>query len=247
MNAQTLTTLSDQFPVIGNNQLVNNLADGEALEFSDLTKVTVPTGGGLSWTVTHIEGETTTKTLTGLILDQALMRNLYERSFEETGGLEPALCTSLDSITGMLNPEALGDGGEFPARIATIGRPSGDCRTCPLARYGTRTKSDGQPGRGQLCRQTRKLLFLPTGSTMPLMVNIPPTGLKAAKQYLVGLQSVGLEYWQAVTLLELKKDTNRDGIKFSRVQFRFAGALPPDVSSSIAQYRNSLKAMLQVA
>ena len=212
-----------------------------------MSKVTVPTGGALSWTLETIEGETTAKTLTGLILDQALVRNLYERSFDETGGQESALCSSLDSLSGHLNPKALGEGGEFPARIAAIGRPTGQCSTCPLAHFGTKLKADGQPGRGQLCRQTRLLLFLQPGKSMPLVVRIPPTGLKAAKQYLVGLQAVGLEYWHVVTELELKKDTNADGIKFSRVQFKFVGALPRKTIEGIAQYRENLKAMLKAA
>lgn len=237
---------NEQFPVVS-GQPINNLAEGEALNFSDLSKVTVPAGGALSWALETIEGETTTKTLTGLILDQALIRNLYERSFEETGGQEPALCSSLDSISGRLNSEALSEGGELPARIAVVGRPAGDCRACPLAQYGTKPKADGQNGRGQMCRQTRLLLFLQPGSTMPVLVSIPPSGLKAAKKYLVGLQSIGLEYWQAVTILELKRDTNADGIKFSRVQFRLAGALSPELFEGIARYRENLKGMLKAA
>ena len=247
MSTQNLTKLGDQFPVAASPELVNNLADGEALTFADLSKVTVPTGGALSWTLETIDGETTTKTLTGLILDQALVRNLYERSFEESGGQDPALCSSLNSKAGHLNPEALAEGGELPARIAAIGRPSGECDACPLARYGTKPKKDGQPGRGQMCRQTRLLLFLQPGNSMPLVVSVPPSGLKAAKQYLVGLQNVGLEYWQVVTELELKKDSNRDGIKFSRVQFKFAGTLPQETITGIARYRESLKAMLKAA
>lgn len=245
--SQELITIADQYPVIGTGGIINNLASGETLGFADLTKVTVPAGGGLSWAMEGIEGETTAKSLAGIILDQALVRSLYERSFEETGGQEPALCFSPDSITGVINREALSDGGEFPARIAAVGRPTGNCATCPLAQYGTKPRADGQPGRGQMCRQTRLLLFLLPGGTMPLLVSIPPTGLKAAKKYLVGLQSIGLEYWQAVTALELVADKNAEGIKFSRPVFRFVGAIPEANFEGIARYRENLKALLKVA
>lgn len=177
------------FPALNGQGLVNNLTAGESLSFQDLTKVTIPTGGLKMWTVDTAEGQTTRQAMNGIILVQSLCRFLYAKPFEETGGTEPPLCFSTDSLNGVYIP----GNGELPEHLAKVGVPSGKCLSCPFAKYGTRTKGNGN-GRGQACQQKRLLLMLTQDSRMPQVVSIPPSGLKAAKKYLVDLQALGLEY-----------------------------------------------------
>jgi hypothetical protein len=239
----TSTEFTSHFPALTNPETINNLAEGEKLSLADLTKVTVPTGGGLAWIVEKLNGQESIKELTGIILSQALPRALYATTFEESGGLEPAVCLSNDSITGHLNPEVLPN-GEFPEKFSKIGHPTGICEKCPFAQWGTKLKGDGSLGRGRMCQQRRILLFLTPGTSMPLLVSIPPSGLKNAKHYLVELQSVGLNHWQIVTNIGLIPDKNADGIKFSRPIFSPVELIPKENWDHITTYLENLKAQL---
>lgn len=237
------TEFSSYFPMLTNPETINNLAEGEKLTFADLTKVTVPTGGGLNWTVEKLNGQESTKEITGIILSQVLTRALYASTFEESGGQEPAVCLSNDSIEGHLNSDALPH-GEFPERLVKIGHPTGNCETCPFAQWGTKLKADGNFGRGQMCQQRRVLLFLTPGTNMPLLVSIPAGGLKNIKRYLVGLQAVGLKHWQIITNIGLASDKNTDGIKFLRPVFSPVELIPKENWERITTYIDTLKAQL---
>ena len=98
------------FPALNGQGLVNNLTEGESLSLQDLTKVTIPTGGLKVWAVDTAEGQTTLDAMTGIVVVQALCRFLYAKPFEETGGSEPPVCFSTDSLHGSFSPGT----GELP-------------------------------------------------------------------------------------------------------------------------------------
>lgn len=239
VNQNTLSLKN--FPALNNNVLVNNLTAGESLNFQDLNKVTVPTGGLKVWAVDTAEGQATVEKMIGIVLVQTLSRFLYAKPFEETGGLEPPLCFSTDSLTAHFNNVA-----EIPAHLSKIGMPTGECPTCPFAQYGTRFKSNGNPSRGQACQQKRLLLMLTEGSQMPQVISIPPSGLKAAKKYLIDLQALGLEYWQVLTEIRLIDAKNLDGITYARPQFRMVESLPQSLLKPVQSYRTELEQQLPV-
>ena len=234
--------MKTQYPALKNGTgTPNNLAKGETISFPDLTKVTVPTGGLTSWNVESAEGQKSVKTLKGIIVAQALTRALYASSYEDSGGEEPALCFSADSITGNINanPEI-----KVPEKLKDIGMPSGECDNCPFSKFGTKPKRDGF-GRGQACQQRRLLMLLTAESCIPLLVSIPAGGLRNAKKYLVDLQAMGLEYWQTETSIELVQDKNRDGIKFSRPVFKMNEKLPLDACKQVKRYLESFNSQIK--
>ncbi len=203
---------------------------------------TIPTGGLKVWAVDTAEGQATVEKMTGIVLVQALCRFLYAKPFEETGGQEAPMCFSTDSLNGVFNPSL----GQLPEHLAKIGMPSGQCLFCPFSQYGTRSKGNGNNGRGQACQQKRLLLMLTEGSQMPQVVSIPPSGLKAAKKYLVDLQALGLEYWQVLTEITLTDAKNMDGITYARPKFRLVEQLPQSLLKPVKNYRVELEQQLPV-
>lgn len=185
---------------------------------SDLTRVKVPSGGGTTWEIPTLDGIDESKELIGVIVHTAVQRVYWQQSFEETGGGTPPDCMSFDAVTGN-------------------GTPGGLCGLCPLAQFGS-------DGRAQAC-QMRHLIFLvrPGKSLLPIVINVPPSSLKAARQYLLGLSGEGQIYTAVETSLTLEKTKNRDGIAYAEIKFRRVG--PVEDSEAIERYARDLEPSLR--
>lgn len=168
--------------------IADNLAGQEVGEF-DLPRVTIPAGGGTRWEVgSPLTGTESLESLEGIIVYQRLVR-AYWPSDDVSG--EPPQCSSRDAIVG-------------------VGDPGGDCKTCPYAQFG----SDGR--RGQACKQQTMWFVLRPDSFLPVVLGLPPTSLKAAKQYALALAGAGIALSGVVTSIALEADRNPDGQKYSR-------------------------------
>jgi hypothetical protein len=178
--------------------LLENLG-GEKIRATDLTKIAIPAGGGKTWTVETIDGEKELKDLDGIIVYTQLTRAYWSVPYEDSGGGSPPDCVSYDGLTG-------------------YGDPGGACMECPLAEWGS-----GKSERSQACQQRRPIFLVRPDEALPYVISIPPTSIKAAKQYLLKLASNGLMHYDRVTRLTLVPDKNADGIKFSKVHFSVAG------------------------
>ena len=199
----------DEFAIISGEEdlsavLEENLGGGGIEQF-DLDRVTVPTGGGLAFTVPSLEGDKPAEAIEGVILGIRDGRSYWERSFDETGGGDPPDCVSDDMKTGK-------------------GTPGGSCDECPLSQWG----SDPMSKRGQACKQQRLLLVARKTDFLPLIVQLPPTSLKACRQFLVRMSGRGVSRFGAVVSIGLEKDKNADGTVMSKATFKLAGMLSPE-------------------
>ncbi len=68
-------------------------------------------------------------------------------------------------------------------------------------------------GRGQACKQIKQLFLLRGSLLLPEVVTLPPTSLKAAKQYLLKLTSQGVPYYAVVTRIDVKYWVEKKGVK----------------------------------
>lgn len=188
----------------------------------DLDRIRIPTGGGLAWTIPSLEGELVEKELEGVIVAVKTARAYWESSFDESGGGTPPDCSSDDGIIG-------------------VGSPGGECNSCPLAQFGSQ---EGR--RGQACKQIL-LLFMVLKSTsdmLPKVVVLPPTSLKAMRQFLLRLASRGLASYTVLIALGLEKDKNSDGIVYSKVKPTFRTKLSPQEAGTMQSYVSAIAPLL---
>ena len=125
----------------------------------DLDRITVPLGGGVTWTVPTLEGEDTAKSLEGIIVHWTSPR-AYWATGMEVGGNTPPDCSS--------------PGGEIG-----YGDPGGDCYTCPLNQWGS---ADG--GSGKACKEKRMLFLLRATDLLPIVIQAPSTSIQPVKPYI---------------------------------------------------------------
>lgn len=212
-----------QFMVLANAQnaieaLKSNL-EGETLSPMDLDRVTVPAGGGVSWCIPTLDGDENTQEIVGVIVGVQNCRAYWAGDF--SGGGDPPDCVSEDNVTG-------------------VGDPGGLCKNCPMAEFGSDSR-----GKGQACKQIKRLFVLRPKSMLPLVVTLPPTSIRPATKYLLRLAGAGLKYQAAVTRITLEKTKNSEGISYSTAVFALAGNLDPGQAQAMDDYAKGMGPLLR--
>jgi hypothetical protein len=184
-----------------------NIAGGTVSEF-DLPRIKVMSGAAL-WLIPSLEGDETTPKIEGVIVFSRDARVYY--ASKDAGNVPPD-CSSADGITGQ-------------------GKPGGDCRVCPLAKW-----ESAQEGAGQACKQVKQLFFLRGDSMFPEVVSLPPTSVKAARQFLVKLTTQGIPYYGALVAIELEKAQNAAGKPYGRAIMKFLRRLTPDEQQRAVEF-----------
>jgi hypothetical protein len=131
-------------------------------------------------------------------------------------GNAPPDCSSVDGITGVARPGI---------------NAGGACAQCPLARW-----ESAQDGAGQACKQVKQLFFLRGDSMFPEVVSLPPTSVKAARQFLVKLTTQGIPYYGALVAIELEKAQNAAGKPYGRAIMKFLRRLTPDEQQRAVEF-----------
>lgn len=185
--------------------LRENIGPG-GIDATDLDRVGMPAGGGLQWMVPTLDGEKPSDSIEGVIISWRLIRLYWAKSIDQGGAGNPPDCISHDAMVG-------------------IGKPGGDCSACPFAQFGSAAGKNDKPGRGQACKMVRQLFIMRQGDILPLVVNLPPSSLKAIKKYFLRLTMNGKRFHDVVTRLTLDRTKNNDGIAYSLVNPSLAGEL----------------------
>lgn len=177
-----------------------NCGHGEITEF-DLPRVKVASGTAL-WLVNELEGEATVPVVECVVVFHRDTRSYF--SSKDIGSTPPD-CASRDGVIG-------------------IGKPGGECARCPLAQYDS--APDG--GAGQACKQGKQLFILRGSSMLPEVLSIPPTSLKAVRQFFLKLVTQGIQYHHCILRIELEKAQNPQGKVYGRAVMKFVRRLSPD-------------------
>lgn len=207
-------------------EVIQENLGGSTLSPFDLTRVKIPAGGGVTWEIPGVEEVESTRDLEGVIVYWSQPRVFWKDVY--SGAHQPPDCFSPNGEHG-------------------IGDPGIECAMCSFAQFGTAVRQDGSQGRGQACKQIRLLYILREEGVLPVVLSCPPTSLKALKQYFLGLASRGIPYYLAATNLRLVKESNADGIAYSRVEPKLVGRLGGDDAAFVKDYVSRLRPMLEQA
>jgi hypothetical protein len=186
----------------------------------ELARVKVPSGGGTVWMVPTLDGEVPTREIEGVIVSWRQARIYWKTSMDEGGGGRPPDCTSKDGFVG-------------------IGDPGGRCDACPYAQFGSASK-----GHGQACKQVRQLLLVMPDETLPHLITVPPTSLRALSNYMLALAGRQVQYWGITTHITLEKTQNEDKIAYSKMVFRPGRRLTVTELAVLAPYHRRMQEVL---
>lgn len=218
---------------------VEQLVDQDVGEF-DLTRIRIPSGGGTTWEIPGARGATSTRELQGVVLFAKASRAYWPGAYE--GNNDPPVCASRDGRTASARPVETTDPEtkevtEAMPRIPAETDPSGRyiCDTCHFAEFGS------GDGRRQACKQMRQIFLLLPDRLLPAVLTLPPTSLKAAKVYFLGLVDLGLLQHGVITRATLHKQKNEGTPEFSVVEFQAGDELPPELAARALAYSEAAR------
>lgn len=169
--------------------------------------VKIPSGGGLAFELSGDDPDTpeTVQSLTGIILYHHAANSYWPGEFD--GGNNVPTCSSADGKQGLdINT------GEVR-----------DCSTCPFNQFGSSGK-----GNGKACKNSQRIYLLRSGEVLPVLIFLPPTSLRAFKDYVAKRLVVkGKRTSSVLTTIKLKREKSADGITYSSCVFSKAGDLTP--------------------
>lgn len=214
-----------EFPVFDPDQRADAMEAistnlGSGIKITDLTKVTVPLGGGLAFNVMTPEGPTSEQTLTGIILLALEGKALFLKSLEEAPNSPPA-CYSNDGITGFGDPFEMGEVSER------------QCATCPKNQFGSATRGSGK---GKACKDTRPIYLLEQGSVLPTIVQVPPTSLKHLQKYMGTLCKGGIPYFGVIVEIGLAQEQTPPPMH-SVLTFKSVSMIPKEQRGAVKEFR----------
>ncbi|HZT29221.1 MAG TPA: hypothetical protein VFA33_05025 [Bryobacteraceae bacterium] len=184
-----------------------NCRDGTITEF-DLPRIKV-TPGMAQWLISDVvEGDKTEPAIECVVLYDRKSRTYYQ---SKDAGKVPPDCSSRDGKTGQ-------------------GTPGGECAKCPLAKWGS-------AGEAQACKESRQLLIAHGSSRLPEVLSIPPTSLKAVRQFFVRLVTQGIQYHHCILRFELEKAQNPQGKVYGKAAVKFVRKLSPEEIASAEEMR----------
>jgi hypothetical protein len=192
--------------------ITENLA-GESLTQADLERIKFPTGGMTVFSRVNLQGEEyNPKTIEGIVIGQRLVRAYWESEFNGEG--VPPDCFSEDRICSM--------NGAI-------------CSECPYSQWKSALKN-GQPAAGQACKMITQLFMLEEDNPLPIYINIPPTSIKIARKYFLGLAVQKHRIYDVVTSLSLLKTKSKGGIDYALLKAASVGVVEKQYATQIESF-----------
>ena len=211
--------VKEEFNILPIEQ-INNLSELEGVEIV-MPQIKIPTGGStvFEYITDDPENPEVLKEITGVIIKHRFQNVYFKDKYD--GTIKMPDCFSNDSKTG-------------------YGNPGGDCKRCPLNRYGS-----GDGGTGKACKNTVKLFVLRNGEMLPIEIIIPPSSLKEYSNYVSRLLMKGNVASQVITKISLAKETNKSGIIYSKLKFSKVRNLEKGELESIEGYKTGIDSVLE--
>lgn len=241
------------------------LSDAEALILAEMgedqaaydmqpTRVKIAPGGIGQF----LMGDETAKTFTAVVAISQKIRGYWP----ETGTNKAPICSSPDGSVGIFTADLSDD--DFRAATSTKKPHPGavmlaenkplpeffDCSTCIMNQWGS--EHQRKAGKGKGCKEMRRLLLLIDGWSMPAILALPPTSIRAWDTYCSALASKRGAYFAVKTKFALDSANAASGEKYNFVQVTVAERIvDPDslrlISEIRKQYRDLVGSMPVVA
>lgn len=218
-------------------ELLEDNLDGGDINMGDLIRLTVPSGGGRVWELPGSGDDEddvqAQRFVSGVVINRQKTRSMWFKQKGAGGEDTQPDCSSDDAVTGI---------GVFG--VGSEQHPSGECGPCPMNQWESARPVDGQPQKGKGCKEQLQIWFLPEGAILPIQVTLPPTSLKAWRQYTTQLLGNNQSVYGVVTRFALKVESS-NGNDYSVVTPSVLRPLSKEERVAAKRYGADIKARLE--
>jgi hypothetical protein len=208
-------------------ELIEAIESNADIGLRDLPRLKIPRGGSTVWEVRTGEGVEAEKHLDVVLLAVYAKQRAWWAHDVSDGDLTPPDCSSIDGLNGI---------GNNRLDLAPEGAGEHDCITCTNSAWGSSRKG----GRGKDCSEFAIALVLHSRNFLPTWLKIPPTSLKAMKQY--SLDLMNLRQKSTDVLTRIKAKAVGDGqIQYAVLEFAVAARLSAEESARSRRLAESLR------
>lgn len=205
-----LAKASDLLPEdVDFNELLENLAEMDEVEFP---RISHKNG---KFFFSDDPSDKGTESFEGVVLFYGKQNTYWEGKYDPKAKTPPE-CFSVDGVSGSKPRD---ENGRF-----------GSCEDCKLNQFGS-----GQ-GKGKACRNQTKLYVQKVGTTVPMILFLPPTSIRAFESnYIIHkVTQKGLSYPKVVTRFVSYQAPNET---YYRMNFEIAGVYKGDEANSVKKLR----------
>lgn len=189
-----------------------------SLQLFDIIKS--PSGGSTSFTIPTLLGETTEKSITGIILDYTTPRAYWDTPDPVEG--TPPVCFSSDSL---------------------VSHDGKVCANCPFNDFGSK---DGMTN-AKACKESVVLFLLRPDNIMPILVRVPVSSKMIFQRYMTRLIGKMIPVSGVVTRITLEKTTNKTGQPYALYNFEAVETLGTEEAENARKFSKSFMELVNAS
>lgn len=189
-----------------------------SLQLFDIIKS--PSGGSTSFTIPTLSGETTEKSITGIILDYTTPRAYWDTPDPVEG--TPPVCFSSDSL---------------------VSHDGKVCANCPFNDFGSK---DGTTN-AKACKESVVLFLLRPDNIMPILVRVPVSSKMIFQRYMTRLIGKMIPVSGVVTRITLEKTTNKTGQPYALYNFEAVETLGTEEAENARKFSKSFMELVNAS
>lgn len=191
-------------------------------------KVKIPSGGGIAFEIQGDDDgdEDVQKQIDAVVIFTHRANGYWPGAYgsgDDTN--KPPVCSSMDGKTAVW-----AETGEVRS-----------CENCPYNEYGSGVDQTGQASRGKACKNMRRIYFMMSEDPNLYLLTVPPTSVRDVNKQLTKILAGGTPYVGMILRFTLEKAANANGVAYSKVIIKKAGALPPAVMAQATDLRRQIK------
>ena len=189
-----------------------------SLQLFDIIKS--PSGGSTSFTIPTLSGETTEKSITGIILDYTTPRAYWDTPDPVEG--TPPVCFSSDSL---------------------VSHDGKVCANCPFNDFGSK---DGTTN-AKACKESVVLFLLRPDNIMPILVRVPVSSKMIFQRYMTRLIGKMIPVSGVVTRITLEKTTNKTGHPYALYNFEAVETLGTEEAENARKFSKNFMELVNAS
>lgn len=162
------------------------------------------------------------KELRGVVLLSQRIRGYWPKTGGD--GNKAPQCASLDCVTGVER--------DTQQRIS--------CARCPHAAWGSEVKPDGTSGKGQACKEKRRVFIVQGDAEVPVLLVVPTSSIREYDEFISARLARKIPNTAAETIFRLHPETSGDGFKYAKLSCEIGDKVPPREILRLAKLRQSM-------